>query len=203
MLGLSPAGVGELLVPFSLAWVGSSAWAGLNYRRIGMRRLLLAGGTLAVAGFGLELLVLRAPHPVGVALGLALIGAGMGLSISPLTFTLQFYFPRSRIGSVTGAFQFFRGFGAVTGVALMGTLLMGSLLQALPAPLQGSLNFQLLRALLTEQFEGMLGSSQVSLLREALLQGFRILFQVGAVGAVLALWVARWFPEVRFPESRA
>lgn len=92
-------------------------------RRWGYRLVLTAGvGTLAVALAVLSTLNQSDPT-VAVVIGFVLIGAGMGLSVTPATGAILWALPRSEAGVGSAVNDVSREVGASLGVAIMGSLL--------------------------------------------------------------------------------
>jgi multidrug resistance protein len=122
VLGLSPVAAGFVLAVMSLTWPLASGLSSRLYMRVGFRDTALIGSAFAVAGgvvfstLGLHAAVWQ---PV---LGSALLGAGMGLIVSPLIVGLQNTVGWSERGVITGGAMFARFLGQSIGAAVFGAI---------------------------------------------------------------------------------
>jgi predicted MFS family arabinose efflux permease len=121
--GFSPTQAGLLLATATIGLTVSTTIAG---KRIAsgarMRRLPVLGA--AVMATALTGLALNAPSAsVGVVIaGLAIFGAGFGLTTQLLVAAVQNSVPRTQIGVATATTTFFRAFGGATGAATLGAV---------------------------------------------------------------------------------
>ena len=121
--GSTPTEAGTLLTPLMLSWVILSILGGRLLLRVGYRSTVVAGCVLLTAGFVvLASLELNAPL-IWLYLDLALIGAGLGLTMLTLLIAVQQAVPREVLGTATSLNQFSRSIGGAIGVAVMGVIL--------------------------------------------------------------------------------
>jgi MFS family permease len=119
--GVGPLGTGLYVLAYALALVVSSVAAGAVAQR--HRRLLVTSGLLAAAAVhALAALGLGpATSAWALAVGLAVVGTGIGLAQTPLTeLLLHAVGPRSGLGSALN--DAVREVGGVIGVAVLGSL---------------------------------------------------------------------------------
>ncbi|MGB9182665.1 MAG: MFS transporter [Solirubrobacteraceae bacterium] len=128
--GLSPLTAGLVFTILAAAYVVTSARAPALTERHG-RRLLGVGALVLAAGHGL---LLAAVADVGVggsiaplAPGLALVGAGMGLLIVPLTTIIMAGMRPEQAGAASGALATMQNLGGALGVAITGAIFFGAL----------------------------------------------------------------------------
>jgi len=142
--GVSPRGIGELLLlgPVQLLLLG--AWAGRVADRLGYRPLALLGAYLLVgAGVGLGLLPLL--HPIwGTAMGLILMGVGRALFQAANNALVLSLAPEKTEGLASGALSVARALGQA-----LGSLLAGGSLGLLESILPHRLAFAATALLLT------------------------------------------------------
>lgn len=128
--GLDPLPAGLVFTILAAAYLATSLRAPSLTLRFG-RDLITVGALVLAAGDGLLLAaVVRegTGGPVGLlAPGLALIGAGQGLCITPLTATVLSHTDPQRAGVVSGALSTMQQVGNALGVAVTGLLFFGAL----------------------------------------------------------------------------
>jgi predicted MFS family arabinose efflux permease len=125
--GMSPTEAGLLLASMTIGLTISTTIAGKRIARTGrMRRLPVLGATVMAAA--LVALALNANSAtVGVVIaGLAIFGAGFGLTTQLLVAAVQNAVPRTQIGVATATTTFFRAFGGAAGAAALGAVFAGS-----------------------------------------------------------------------------
>jgi len=118
--GLSPRGIGGLLLlgPLQLLLLG--AWAGRLADRLGYRRVALLGAHLLVGG-GVAFALLPLLHPLwGAALGLVLLGVGRALFQAANNALVLSLAPPGTEGLASGALSVARSLGQAAGSALAG-----------------------------------------------------------------------------------
>jgi len=127
VLGRSASNSGALLTPLMVAMISASIITGQLMSRTGRYKAYGIAG-LAVSAIGMFML-----SQIGVdttnttmAIDMALVGLGLGVTMPLFTISLQSQF-QNRIGEVTGAMQFFRSIGGTVGVALLGGVMNASL----------------------------------------------------------------------------
>jgi predicted MFS family arabinose efflux permease len=121
--GMSPTEAGLLLATTTIGLTVSTTVAGKRIAQTGRMRRLPVLGAAVMAG-ALVVLALNAPSAsVGVVVaGLALFGAGFGLTTQLLVVAVQNAVPRTQIGVATATTTFFRAFGGATGAAALGAI---------------------------------------------------------------------------------
>ena len=125
--GAGATAAGATLTPLMLSWVTFSMIGGRLLLRVGYRWTVLAGQTLLTLGFVLLTLLDRHSPPAWLYADLAVIGAGLGLSMLSMLIAVQQAVPRTRLGVATSLHQLSRSLGGAVGVALMGVLLTAGL----------------------------------------------------------------------------
>jgi MFS family permease len=118
-------------VIFTAATVGillSSLAAGRLARRYRQRTLILAGFVITLAGI-IVLLALVKGHPGAwyFAPGLFLIGAGLGVMLTPSVNMVQSAFPENLQGEISGLSRSVSNLGSSIGTAIAGTILVAGL----------------------------------------------------------------------------
>jgi MFS family permease len=121
----------ETGVIFTAATVGillSSLAAGRLARRFEQRTLIMTGFLTTIAGI-VVLIVMARGHPGAwyFAPGLFLIGAGLGLMITPSVNIVQSAFPGKLQGEISGLSRSVSNLGSSAGTAIAGTILVAGL----------------------------------------------------------------------------
>ena len=128
LTGLSPAEVGFLFVPASIASLATSMLAGNIIGRTGRYKLFPIVGT-ALGTATMLLFLDLGPHSpywfIGLLMGLW--GASLGLCIQVLILAVQNAAPREDIGAATGLVTLGRTIGASLGLALNGAVMTWAL----------------------------------------------------------------------------
>ncbi|MGB3696604.1 MAG: MFS transporter [Gordonia sp. (in: high G+C Gram-positive bacteria)] len=122
VLGLNAVAAGFVLATMSVTWPTASGLSARLYMRIGFRNTALVGSAFAIASGVVFTLM---PITAGVwqpVLGAALMGAGMGLIVSPLLVGLQNTVGWSERGTITGGAMFARFLGQSLGAAVFGAI---------------------------------------------------------------------------------
>jgi EmrB/QacA subfamily drug resistance transporter len=142
VLGLDAVSAGFVLAAMSVTWPVASAFASRMYLRIGFRDTALVGAVLCVVA---GVIYSATPETAGVwqpVLASALMGAGLGLIMTPLIVGLQSTVGWSQRGVVTGGVIFSRFLGQSIGAAVFGAITNSVLLHRLesaPADLRSGL----------------------------------------------------------------
>ena len=127
-LGLSPLGTGWLIM--SLA-IGTFFISGMTPRltaKFGSRTVVRAGlATEAIAVGGLALTLSMTVSGWIIAVWLFLYGIGVGMATAQLTSVILSDVPVAESGQASGLQSTFRQLGSALGVAVLGSLLIGSL----------------------------------------------------------------------------
>lgn len=140
--GLGAIAAGLVLASLSLGWPVASAMSGRIYLRIGFRDTALIGvGLMFLAALGF--ILMPRPQPVWlVVLDQVLLGAGFGLTSTPLLVGQQAMVGWSQRGVVTGSNMFSRYLGQSLGAAMFGAIFNAAVagrIGAAPAALQQQL----------------------------------------------------------------
>lgn len=122
VLGLKAVAAGFVLAVMSITWPTASGLSARLYMRIGFRNTALVGTGFAVSS-GVVFSLLSTTSTVWQAvLGSALMGAGMGLIVSPLLVGLQNTVGWAERGTITGGAMFSRFLGQSLGAAVFGAV---------------------------------------------------------------------------------
>nr|WP_221380425.1 MDR family MFS transporter [Actinoplanes polyasparticus] len=122
--GYSPTEAGLLTIPMMAGILVSSTVTGRMITKSGrIKPYILAGTIVLVAGFaGLSMLDHETPlWYVGVAM--ALVGAGVGMSMQNLVLSVQNTVSLRDIGAASSTVAFFRSLGGTIGVSVLGAVL--------------------------------------------------------------------------------
>ena len=132
-MGTSATVAGSTLTPQMLAWVCASIVGGRLLLRLSYRGVILAGMFSLTAGsLSMSLVTVNTPLWM-VMLNLALMGAGMGLSVPAFMIAVQNGVDRRNLGTATATLQFTRMIGGALGVSVMGLILSLRLAASLKA----------------------------------------------------------------------
>jgi EmrB/QacA subfamily drug resistance transporter len=127
---LSPLQAGGVFTILAAAYLAASLRAPALTVRFG-RRLIAAGALTLASGHAALLAAVAASTPGGtialLAPGLLLVGAGMGLCITPLTTTVLATVDREQAGAVSGVLSTMQQVGNALGVAVTGVIFFGAL----------------------------------------------------------------------------
>ena len=126
-LGMTATQAGSLLMPLMLSWVSMSVMVGRLILRISYRTITIAGFSVMALGFLLLSNFHRQTPQVWLYVDLAVIGAGLGLTMLTLLIAVQQSVERSELGIATSLNQFSRAIGGAIGVAVMGAVLTAGL----------------------------------------------------------------------------
>jgi EmrB/QacA subfamily drug resistance transporter len=161
--GRTAAQAGAVFLPFSLAMAVVARRAGDAVDRFGTRALLVAGCGVAALAFALLALAVRADaYLLGVLPVMAVLGAGMGLAVPPLSAAVLSGAPANRAGiasAVNNAVARFAGLVAVAALGGLATMIYRDTLAGLApqlasvlaradfaAPVAGPADIQAIRA---------------------------------------------------------
>lgn len=119
----SPAGAGVLMIPFMVAVMVSSLWAGREVDRRGHPWRFIASGT-GLAGGILVVITLIGPRASEtVIMGCGLVfGLGIGMVMQMIILSAQRAAAPQVVGSATATVVFLRSVGSLLGVAVLGGL---------------------------------------------------------------------------------
>jgi EmrB/QacA subfamily drug resistance transporter len=122
VLGRGPVVAGFALATLSMGWPIAASQAGKVYLRIGFRSCALIGTSVIVVGTALLLLLGEHSSVWQVAATCLVVGAGMGLTVSPTLISAQSSVGWRERGVVTANNLFLRSVGSSVGVAGFGAL---------------------------------------------------------------------------------
>ncbi|HSN69100.1 MAG TPA: MDR family MFS transporter, partial [Thermoanaerobaculia bacterium] len=125
--GDSATAAGSLLTPLMLSWVTMSIVGGRLLLRVGYRPMVLTGLAFLTAAFAIFWTFGRTTPRIWLLADLALLGAGLGLTMLTLLLAVQHSVGRGQLGIATSLNQFSRSIGGAVGVAVMGAALAVSL----------------------------------------------------------------------------
>jgi hypothetical protein len=140
VLGLPAVAAGFVLAVMSITWPLASGLSSHLYLRIGFRDTAAVGALLTIAAGVVFVLIPPDAHVWQPVLGSALMGAGLGLIMSPLIVGLQSTVDWGRRGVVTGGAMFSRFLGQSIGAAVFGAVtnaVLSHRLASAPASLEG------------------------------------------------------------------
>jgi EmrB/QacA subfamily drug resistance transporter len=188
-MGAGAAAAGASLTPLMLGWVSFSVIGGRLLLRVGYRPTVLAGLAVMTAGFLLLSRLGPGSSRAVLYTDLAVVGAGLGLTMLTLLIAVQQSVERAQLGVATSVNQLSRSLGGAVGVAVMGVLLTAGLGERLPGHHD-------LSALVLADDAGPLGAER-ALLRDALVGALRNVFVLSAAMVALAFGVAAvWLPKI-------
>jgi EmrB/QacA subfamily drug resistance transporter len=140
--GLDPLQAGLVFTIMAVAYVVASARAPQLAARLG-RKLPTAGAVVLAAGHGVlaaTVLDIGTGHTAALLVpALLLIGAGMGLVLTPLTSTVLANLTPASAGGASGALSTVQQIGNALGVAITGIIFYGALERGLPHAFELSL----------------------------------------------------------------
>lgn len=123
VLGKTPVEAGLALGVMSVGWPIGSVTTGWFLIRIGLRRAVITGAALALAG-NLVLATLTSDAPLALlGFGAGVLGVGMGVIATPLMVGAQTAVGYRKRGVVTSLVNFTRSLGGAVGVAALGATL--------------------------------------------------------------------------------
>jgi EmrB/QacA subfamily drug resistance transporter len=136
--GYSPEMTGLILLPFSAMVTVGSPIAGRLVGRFGARLPIMGGLATMIAGLAV---LIAGGHGDArmVMVGLALVGAGDALCLTPITTVAMTSVPPERAGMASGIMSAQRAIGSTVGFAVMGSVLAAWLNATLDARLAGTL----------------------------------------------------------------
>lgn len=138
VVGQSPGQTGLLLTPVPVALGLLAPFAGVLTDRIGSRGPTVVGMGLAAVAL-LALALVPRPPLVGVLVGLALLGGGLGLFTPPNNSAVMASAPSHRLGVAGGILNMTRSLGTSFGVAATGAVLSIRLAAHAGATVHGTL----------------------------------------------------------------
>ncbi|MGY5885811.1 MFS transporter [Modestobacter lacusdianchii] len=140
--GYSPTAAGLLTIPMVGGLLVSSTVSGILITRTGFwKRYLVAGSLLVAVGFGLLATIDHATNMVVLCVFLAVLGAGIGMTMQNLVLAVQNTVAATDLGAASSAVAFFRSLGGTIGVSVLGAVLssrVGGLIQSGLADVPGA-----------------------------------------------------------------
>ncbi len=132
--GAGPTTSGLQMVPIMALVLTMSVWSGRRISKTGRYRPYpIAGTIIMTAGiFLLSRLTETTPY-WEAAVYMALVGAGLGLTMQVMVLAVQNAVPFRDLGTATSAATFFRSIGGSVGLAVFGAIFTNRLAASLPA----------------------------------------------------------------------
>ena len=129
----TPTRAGLALVPMSVTWTTCTFTVGWLSQRLGYRPVVILGGALIFLGTALLALSFPAPTTPWIYAAMAILGAGMSLTITPTTIAIQDLIPWNLRAMTTAMMQFCRTIGGTVAMTVLGVLVTGRFMEAMPA----------------------------------------------------------------------
>lgn len=172
VLGQSPLEAALFLLPLPAAAFVSGPIAGWMLPRVGEVRML--AGALLVSGIGAGGFLLGYDGPVsGQVLAMAVMGLGIGATMTAASSTIMQSAPPDRAGMAASIEEVSYELGGALGVTLMGSLLSGVYARALPAAVPAAARDSLDEALLLAHGQAAdVGAQLAAVARTAFDSGF-------------------------------
>jgi EmrB/QacA subfamily drug resistance transporter len=124
--GQSAAASGTFATPLMIGVIVSGVVGGQLLARTGHYKVqALVGIVFAATGMFLLSRMTAATGEDEILLYMALLGLGIGASMTIFSVVVQSAFPKARLGQVTSNLQFFREIGGVIGLAILGSVMTG------------------------------------------------------------------------------
>lgn len=211
VLGWSALRAATGLLPMAAVLMPLATASATIAQRFGTRRILLAGVTL----FGIGLALLASLTSVSGGYwsafpGLIVLGAGMGLAMTPSTMAITDGLPADRQGVASALNDTVRELGGAVGIALIGSVLnsgyragVADTAARLPAELARPVEEGIGTALATAPRLGPDAPSVIEAAREAFLDGWRTSMWVGVGMAAVALAYLALFGPARRISDRS
>jgi len=122
--GYSPTEAGLLTIPLMAGVFLTSTIAGMFITKTGkIRPYLLGGAILMVVGFGLLGALDHNTNLWYIAVGMLIVGTGVGMSMQNLVLAVQNTVPLRDLGAASASVAFFRSLGGAVGVSILGAVL--------------------------------------------------------------------------------
>ncbi|MGD0559822.1 MAG: MFS transporter [Streptosporangiaceae bacterium] len=127
LLGKSAIGAGLVLLPAALMAFVVSAGLGRHMHRFSPRLLIGTGMAIIAAGALAQAMIRSGSAGWVIMPGTALVGAGAGLVMGPMSSAAMAMVPHQKAGMAAGAFTTFRQLGYAFGIAVLGEVFSGGL----------------------------------------------------------------------------
>jgi len=205
VLGFSATQAGSLLTPLMLSWVTMSVVGGRLMLKVSSRTITIFGFAVLTLGFVLLSFFESGWPRFWLYVDLAIVGAGLGLTMLTLLIEVQQAVARSQLGIATSLNQFSRAIGGAIGVAVMGAVLTAGLASQLrTAAVQGTNGLSLEQAaefaadpnaLIEPTAGAAISPEHLAVLRDAMETAIRPVFIVGAFMSLLSFFVSFLLPR--------
>lgn len=208
VLGVSATQSGMILIPQSIAMIGTSIVAGMLVSKTGRYKpVLLVGSIGLIAGYLILSTVNYGTSAFVVTTAMVVIGFGLGMTNQTYTLVVQNEIPVQQLGVGTAAVQFFRNMGSTIGIAALGTVMStnmtANIAQAMPPEAQAALGDGTINAgsaLDTSSLEG-LPPQILELLRQALGETMHTVFLAALPFAIIAAVITLFIKEMPLRET--
>ncbi len=196
VVGMSASNSGELIIPLMAGVMITSLLSGFLLRRTGYKIWLLIGPPLAALGLFMLSTLHADSSPSDAILYLMITGAGLGAVMSNYIVAAQNVMPKKDMGVSTASMSLFRSIGGTVGVAAMGGLINGRMIEELSKNLSPQMSAALptMDANSLGQLLLMSGSSVpapvLEAIRLSLSNSITAAFLVGSIIVVLSLVVS-------------
>lgn len=126
--GISPTMAGYVAMPMSIAMLATSALAGQIMTKTGKYKKMALGGLLVMT-LGMVLMYFMSPvTPIYLlVIYMIILGLGIGIAMPVFSLTVQNAVAPQQLGVATATSQLFRNLGGTIGIAVMGTVMSGSM----------------------------------------------------------------------------
>jgi MFS family permease len=173
--------------------------------RLGYRTIVLTGMGILTVGAIVMAFLGSASSWVQVVAAMALLGVGMGLSVTAYLIAVQSAVRRDELGIATSGLQFSRSMGGTVGVSVMGAVMARQLVSGLAllpgaAALGSDFNPQ---ALVQQSQAAQLPSELIRAMRELLADALHPVFLLALFAVVLALVISLLTPAGRASQLAA
>jgi EmrB/QacA subfamily drug resistance transporter len=193
-MGTSATVAGSTLTPQMLGWVCASIVGSRLLLHLSYRGVIIAGMIfLTIGSLLMALVTVNTPLWV-IMLNLALMGAGMGLSVPAFMIAVQNGVDRKNLGTATATLQFSRVIGGALGVSVMGLILSLQLAAGLKAAGHAGASFSLQDLMLAPHSAGAVVDAT---LRKALTGAVESVFVAAFAAAVIGLAATLFTPPGR------
>lgn len=128
VLGVDATNSGLIVMPMSVAMIGTSMLVGVLITRTGRYKgFMVAGTVVLLAGYALLTQVHYGSSNLQLSATMVVVGLGLGACLQTYTLVVQNAVDARDMGVATAATQFFRNAGATVGVAVLGTVMTSQL----------------------------------------------------------------------------
>ncbi|MEU4565313.1 MFS transporter [Micromonospora sp. NPDC023956] len=194
--GHSPLDAGLRELPATLASIAVVVVAVRVIARLGVGRALAAALLVAAAGLAVLAMVEGADGYAGLAVGLILVGLGIGMAFTASTDAILSAVPRERAGAASAISEMSYELGVALGIALLGTLHVALYRAGLPdlsgltGPGREAVTDSLAAGTQALTGTGEQGSQILAAARDAFAHGMQITSVIAAVLLVVAALIA-------------